>query len=304
MGVAWECVCYATRALTTRNRQDTTIATVTQIFILLAPLCKFWLLSLSHSPQILTDSSPLRLGVNAYCYMVLDRMIYFFIPGRRIGIFKPSLPATIFVLLDFGSFVIQIIGGMSASPGQSPEEAMKGIHIYMAGIGIQQFFIICFLVLAIQFHRQMLQLDRVSKIFADKLRWRYLLYALYGSLLFITVRIIYHLVEFSAGQTTANPIPYHEWYMYVFDAVPMLLAIMVWNVAPPGAVLQGLDAKLPPSGLAKLLNRWSCCNCVCAVAVHAVVGRVGSGKRRRCNGFRNWGRRRCCHLGRLHPIGT
>lgn len=42
MGVAWECVGYATRALSTRNQLDTTIATVTQIFILLAPLCKFW----------------------------------------------------------------------------------------------------------------------------------------------------------------------------------------------------------------------------------------------------------------------
>lgn len=40
MGVAWECVGYATRALSARNQQDTTIATITQIFILLAPLCE------------------------------------------------------------------------------------------------------------------------------------------------------------------------------------------------------------------------------------------------------------------------
>lgn len=200
--------------------------------------------------------------------MVLARMIHFFLPERQIGIFKPSLLATIFVLLDFGSFVIQIIGGMSASPGQSTEAVMKGIHIYMAGIGIQQFFIICFLVLAIQFHRQMLQLDRGGRLFADKQRWRHLLYALYGSLLFITMRIIYRLVEFSAGETTSNPIPYHEWYMYAFDAVPMFFAIVVWNVAPPGAVLQGPDAELPSSGLGKLLSCWNCCNlCVCCGCV-------------------------------------
>lgn len=46
MGVAWECVGYATRALSTRNQQDTTIATITQIFILLAPLCKFSFLAM------------------------------------------------------------------------------------------------------------------------------------------------------------------------------------------------------------------------------------------------------------------
>lgn len=45
MGVAWECVGYTTRALSTRNQQDNTIATVTQIFILLAPLCKSLLIT-------------------------------------------------------------------------------------------------------------------------------------------------------------------------------------------------------------------------------------------------------------------
>lgn len=192
--------------------------------------------------------------------MVLARMVYFFIPELQISIFKPSLLAAIFILLDFGSFIIQIIGGMSASPGQPKNAVMKGIHIYMAGIGIQQFFIICFLVLAIRFHRQMLQLGGGGRLFADKRRRRHLLYALYGSLVSITVRIIYRLVEFSAGETTANPIPYHEWYIYTFDAVPMLFAIAVWNIAPTGAVLQGPDAKLPPSGLGKLLTCWNCCN--------------------------------------------
>jgi hypothetical protein len=45
MGVAWECVGYTTRALSTRSQQDNTIATVTQIFILLAPLCKSLLIT-------------------------------------------------------------------------------------------------------------------------------------------------------------------------------------------------------------------------------------------------------------------
>lgn len=63
------------------------------------------------------------LGDNAYCYMVLARMIYFFLPERQIGIFKPSLLATIFVLLDFGSFIIQIIGSMIASPANPTKQS-------------------------------------------------------------------------------------------------------------------------------------------------------------------------------------
>ncbi|KAJ5373913.1 hypothetical protein N7517_005919 [Penicillium concentricum] len=240
MGVSWETVAYAVRAFSTHNQQNETVVTVAQMFILLAPL---W--------------------VNAFDYMVLARMIHFFVPERRIGMFKPSLLAKTFVLLDFISFVIQMIGGFMATG--TDQQEMNGIHIYMGGIGIQEFFIVCFLVLAVQFHRLMLKLERAGRLPVEKLNWRRMLYALYGSLLAITVRIIYRLVEFSAGYHEANPIPYHEWYMYVFDGLPIALAILVWNFAPPGAVLQGPDAKMPSSGIGKWLfcNGCGCCGGCC-----------------------------------------
>lgn len=199
-----------------------------------------------------------NIGVNAFDYMVLARMIHFFVPERRIGMFKPSLLAKIFVLLDFASFVVQMIGGLMANG--TGEQQMNGIHIYMGGIGIQEFFIICFLVLAVQFQRIMLQLEKAGQLPVEKHNWRRLLYALYASLVAITVRIIYRLVEFSSGYGESNPIPYHEWYMYVFDGIPMAVAILIWNFAPPGAVLQGPDAKMPSSGI----GRWLCCyGCAC-----------------------------------------
>ncbi|OQE39246.1 hypothetical protein PENCOP_c007G07880 [Penicillium coprophilum] len=240
MGVSWETVAYAVRAFSTRNQQNETVATVAQMFVLLAPL---W--------------------VNAFDYMVLARMIHFFVPERRIGMFKPSLLAKVFVLLDFVSFIIQMIGGFMATG--TDQQQMDGIHLYMGGIGIQEFFIVCFLVLALQFHRLMLQLERAGRLPVEKQNWRRLLYALYGSLIAITVRIIYRLIEFSAGYHESNPIPYHEWYMYVFDGMPMALAILVWNFAPPGAVLQGPDAKMPSSGIGKWLfcNGCGCCGGCC-----------------------------------------
>jgi hypothetical protein len=39
MSAAWECIGFVTRTLSTRNQQDTTLATITQLFILLSPLC-------------------------------------------------------------------------------------------------------------------------------------------------------------------------------------------------------------------------------------------------------------------------
>ncbi|KAF7524461.1 hypothetical protein PCG10_005721 [Penicillium crustosum] len=235
MGVSWETVAYGVRAFSTHNQQNDTVVTIAQMFVLLAPL---W--------------------VNAFDYMVLARMIHFFVPERRIGMFKPSLLAKSFVLLDFASFVVQMIGGLMANG--TGQQQMNGIHIYMGGIGIQEFFIICFLVLAVQFQRLMLQLEQTGRLPVEKRNWRRLLYALYGSLVAITVRIIYRLIEFSSGFGESNPIPYHEWYMYVFDGIPMALAILIWNIVPPGAVLQGPDAKMPSSGI----GRWLCCyGCAC-----------------------------------------
>ncbi|CAP91833.1 Pc13g07640 [Penicillium rubens Wisconsin 54-1255] len=200
----------------------------------------------------------LIIGVNAFDYMVPARMVHFFVPGRRIGMFKPPVLAKVFALLDIGSFVVQMIGGFMANG--TDEQQMHGIHVYMGGIGIQEFFIVCFLVLAVQFHRAMLQLERAGRLPIDRQRWRPLLYALYGSLIAITWRIIYRLIEFSSGYGESNRILYHEWYVYVLDGIPMALAVLVWNIAPPGAVLQGPDAEMPSSGI----GRWLCCNgCAC-----------------------------------------
>jgi hypothetical protein len=195
--------------------------------------------------------------------MVLARMIHFFMPERRIGIIKPSHLTAIFILLDISSFLIQAVGGLMAGPDADSDVMMKGIHIYMIGMGVQEFFILLFLTIAIAFHRRMLSLERRGALAKDKkkAKWRGLLYALYASLLFITIRIIFRLVEFSRGNDISNPVLTHEWFMYVFDAVPMCVAIAVWNVAHPGAAIKGPYAKMPPSPLRRVFCCCCCCSC-------------------------------------------
>lgn len=201
-------------------------------------------------------------GVNAFDYMVLARMIYFFVPEKRIWPFKPSHLAIIFVCLDFGSFLVQAAGGTMATPGASASTIKTGLDIYMGGIGIQQFFICCFLVLAVQFHRQMLRLEKLGVLQGDKRRWKGMLYSLYFSLIAITVRIVYRLIEYTSGVGLNNPITTHEWFMYVFDAFPMLLAAGIWCVMHPGRILTGPDAKLPSSGLGRIFCcGYCCCRC-------------------------------------------
>jgi hypothetical protein len=111
-------------------------------------------------------------------------MIYFFLPSHMVSSIPASILAIIFVSLDFVSFVIQLTGGSYAGPTAPLAMQMKSVHIYMGGIGLQQFFILIFLGLAIKFHLEMTQLERHKMA---KHGWKRLLFTIYGSLAFITV---------------------------------------------------------------------------------------------------------------------
>ncbi|KAF2148144.1 hypothetical protein K461DRAFT_211411, partial [Myriangium duriaei CBS 260.36] len=234
MACLWEFMSYATRALGSKNQQNLGIAISTQLLVLLAPL---W--------------------VNAFAYMVFARIVHFYSPTKKVWFISPSSLAFIFVTLDIVSFVVQGIGGSMAGPSSSPEAMMNGIHIYMGGIGLQEFFILLFMGLMIKFHRDQIFAERMSMVPTHKTSWKPIMYALYGCLVAITVRIIFRLIEFSGGSTESNPLPYTEGYFYGLDSVPMLIAVTVWNVFHPGRFMQGPDTKLPRSWMSRHL----CCCC-------------------------------------------
>jgi hypothetical protein len=181
-------------------------------------------------------------------------MVNFYSPTRKVWFLSPSILALIFVTLDIVSFIVQLIGGGMAGPGSTPESQKKGLNIYMGGIGMQEGFIILFLGLVIKFHREQLQAEREGRLAPEKMiGWRWLIWALYGCLLAITIRIVYRLVEFSAGLGASNPLPSNEPLLYVLESAPMWLAILVWNIAHPGRFIYGPDARMPPSWLSRHL---------------------------------------------------
>lgn len=144
------------------------------------------------------------------------------------------------------------MGGILIAPGADSNVLMIGIHIYMGGIGFQECCILLFTAIAIKFMFIMQQRERSIGVSANQILdqrhrgWRPLLYLMFTSLALITTRIIYRLVEFSAGlDPTKNPIPYHEWYFMVLDALPMLIAIALMNVIHPGKILVGEGSEFP-----------------------------------------------------------
>lgn len=167
-------------------------------------------------------------------------MVYNYTPEASVFKVKAWRFGLIFVLLDVLAFLVQAAGAVIASgTGKKPDTIMMGIHIYMGGIGFQQLCIFAFLALAVRLHKKML----LQPASSERSRGLLLLYIEYAVVGLITIRIIFRLIEYSAG--FKSTIPKHEAYQYVFDSAVMLVALVLYNIFHPGRMMPGKDSNLP-----------------------------------------------------------
>lgn len=174
MGALWETVAFITGALGAHDQQNSGYATAHILLFLLAPL---W--------------------VNAFIYMTFARMVHYFLPDKKVWIFKATGMSKWFVWADILSFIVQAAGGIMSSPGGSSGTVQTGLHIYTGGVALQELFILCFLGLMVVFHRKALQLLNSPIPLENDIgsempkRWKGLLYTLYVALAFISVSKLY-----------------------------------------------------------------------------------------------------------------
>jgi hypothetical protein len=229
MAGIWETGGYAFRIMSVRNQATDGYFIGQQMLIILAPL---W--------------------INAFVYMVLGRMIHYYLENDRVFNIRARRITVLFVLFDVVSFIIQATGGMMINDEFPVSTQKAGQNIYMAGVGVQIGFIAIFMMLAIQFQRLVKREDfqgGYSHLSNSKLTPTYmpsqksmrqakmLLCAVYSVLLLIIFRNTYRLIEFSRG--IESDITRHEWYTWVFDSMPMLICFLIFNVFHPGFVLKG-----------------------------------------------------------------
>ncbi|KAH8698854.1 RTA1 like protein-domain-containing protein [Talaromyces proteolyticus] len=215
MAAIWQTGSYIFRILSIHNPASEGLYSLWFILLLVAPI---W--------------------TNAFVYMAFGRMVWNFTDKANILGIKPWRFGMYFVILDIISFLVQIYGGARASQSNVPTSTvLDGLHIYMAGLGIQQFFILIFCVFAYSFHRTM-------NHEGNKPRKAYLLlYTVYAELILITTRIIFRLCEFSSG--LHSTIPNHEAYQYLLDSLPMLIALVTVNIIHPGRIMPGKGGDMP-----------------------------------------------------------
>ncbi|CAN9107352.1 unnamed protein product [Alternaria alternata] len=229
MGAIWELASFILRTLGTRDQQNEAYATASTLLFLLAPL---W--------------------INAFVYMTAGRLVYFLHHKRRLWGIEAVKMGRWFVWLDILSFIVQAAGGLMMNQENGAKVIEIGKNVYMSGVGVQQLFILIFLGMIVKFHVDVLRLERDGQLrdangsrrrFA---RWKWLTYTLYAVLGLITIRIIFRLVEFSAGiDESANALIGTEGYALGLDAMPMMLALLLLAAVHPGIVLVGSKSDIP-----------------------------------------------------------
>lgn len=158
----------------------------------------------------------------ATIYMNFGRLLTL-LRATQLSIVPARFNTTIFVTGDILSFVLQGAGGgiLGAS-----DNHQLGSNIVIGGLAIQVFVFGFFVATEVRF---LMCARRMSPVaYRISRHWKVLNINLFVSSLLILARSIVRLVEFAQGFN--GYIMEHEWFIYVFDAVPMFLVVVSFIV--------------------------------------------------------------------------
>ncbi|KAL2007578.1 hypothetical protein VTN00DRAFT_9016 [Thermoascus crustaceus] len=168
----------------------------------------------SHSVKAYVLQSLLILSapplLSATIYVSLGRIIVS-LRAEGYSIIKPRCLTPLFVLVDVVCFVTQM-GGAGVQVSGSESLRVAGEKIVLGGLIFQIFVFSFFVSIAIKWRRQM--------------------WALYVVSVFVLLRNIVRIAQFTEGGT--GFINTHEAMIYVFDATLMWLVMVVFGFVHPG----------------------------------------------------------------------
>ncbi|KAI3573800.1 hypothetical protein IWW34DRAFT_823748 [Fusarium oxysporum f. sp. albedinis] len=219
MGGAWETGAFIARTLGSRDQQE-------EQFAFWGGFSSFW----HHSIPLLT----VELGVNAFVYMTVARMVHFGFADKQIWNIKATKLTILFVWIDVVCFLVQAGGGGMLSIKDEPNIARIGTKD-TSGASLQQRPIEGFNigdVGGITSHRGKFEdSETLNELMAQT------------CVLVLQVRTVYRLIEFGPGLNADNPLLTKEIYPFALDALPMSLALTMLNAMHPGFVLRGTEER-------------------------------------------------------------
>ena len=175
--------------------------------------------------------------VTGALYVLLGMFIV--LVGQRSSLLSPRMYAIVFLTCDLVSLVIQAVGGAMASIASSNlEDPWPGTKIMIGGVAFQLIAMTAFAILAIDFVRRTVALGH--KLARPH---RFVLIAMFVSLIAVYVRNIFRTVELSEGWK--GHLMMHEKYFIALDGFLMVLAVGVFIVFDPSRAFTGPQQQNP-----------------------------------------------------------
>lgn len=170
--------------------------------------------------------------------------------GAHHSLIKMRWLTKIFVAGDVLSFLMQALGehdvdsnvsfayltrkiGAGITAKKSVSAVKNGQHIITGGLFVQIIFFGFFLVVAIVFNRRTNKKPTTRSDSLD-VPWKKHIRVLYLASALILIRSILRLEEYAEG--TTGFVLSHEYFLYIFDAVPMLCVMVLFNLVHPSEV--------------------------------------------------------------------
>ncbi|OAG11398.1 putative RTA1 domain protein [Paraphaeosphaeria sporulosa] len=179
--------------------------------------------------MLILASAPL---LAASIYMILGRLIRA-LDATHHAVLSPRWTTKIYVLIDIGSFVTQLMGTAMQASGDAAG-AKTGNTIVVAGLGVQLVAFSVFILSVAVFHRRLvLEPTEISMEHKSWARYMWMLYAVSG---LIVVRSIFRLAEFLEG--AEGKLYTTEVFLYVFDASLMFAVVVISAAVHPGMLLR------------------------------------------------------------------
>lgn len=161
-------------------------------------------------------------------YLLISRLIPLVLPSTHHAIFgiPGRLLTPIFVTTDVLAFLIQGSGSGIASSNNwvGPNEEI-GRWVLVGGLAFQFVCFGIFLCIFVRFHH----LAKLYTLHDAPVGWQKVVLAVYISSIAIMIRCVYRVCEFAEGM---NGYAFRtEWLFWVWETIPMLIAIGIfcWN---------------------------------------------------------------------------
>ncbi|KAK3645579.1 hypothetical protein LTR56_009019 [Elasticomyces elasticus] len=164
----------------------------------------------------------------------------------------PLLSATIYiwiskiyVVIDVICLALQIMGTVIvAYDGDGDQQ--KAVNLVAGGLIAQLVAFIIFMLLALRVHLRLLRNPTHISGSSD-IRWQKYFWALYATSTLVLVRNLVRIFEFLQGSDST--IIKHEVFLYVFDATPMFLVVLILAAVHPGRLMKSARGVFKLDGL-------------------------------------------------------